>query len=189
MKQSGRVAFSCAFMTAALAMTSPSALAQSAGSPVNSNFAVQVTVDKGCSVTPPADFDFGPQNQTPWVAKRQSGSMRVTCTKGTPYDITFRGLNDGELGYQRYMTSASSSSRILYYIRKNDYFGSGSGGGIGLVLGDTSAPTDNRIVDVGTGVSQSHTLYLIIDQGSWTRAGNVPNGGRYSDRVTAQVTF
>jgi len=188
MKQSGRVAFSCAFMTAALAMASPSALAQSAGSPLTNNFAVQVTVDKGCSVTPPADFDFGPQNQTPWVGKRLSGSMSVTCTAGTLYDITFSGLNDGVFGYQRYMTSMSSSSRILYYIRKYGYFGSGSGG-IGVVLGDATAPTDNRIVDVGTGASQSHTLYLIIDQTSWTRAGNVPNGGRYSDRVTAQVSF
>ena len=173
MYKSGRVAFFRAFIITAMAAGSSSTLAQSSASPIKSDFTVQVSVEKGCSATPPADFDFGQQSQTPWAAKKQSNSMNVTCTKGTPYD-----------------------GRILYYIRKDSYFApTVDGVKVDNSIGDSTAPAGNRISDVGTGASKPHVLYVIIDQNSWTNIdrvtniSNPPSPGRYSDRVTVQVTF
>ena len=196
MYKSGRVAFFRAFIITAMAAGSSSTLAQSSASPIKSDFTVQVSVEKGCSATPPADFDFGQQSQTPWAAKKQSNSMNVTCTKGTPYDLTFSSANDGVFGIQRYMTSSTTTSKILYYIRKDSYFApTVDGVKVDNSIGDSTAPAGNRISDVGTGASKPHVLYVIIDQNSWTNIdrvtniSNPPSPGRYSDRVTVQVTF
>jgi len=185
-----RIAFSSVFVIAAMAGASSSALAQSSASPIKSDFTVQVNVEKGCSATPPADFDFGQQNQTPWSPKRQTKTMTVTCTMGTAFDLTFSSVNDGVRGIQRFMVSPSSSSRILYYIRKGDYFApTVNGVRVDNSIGDITAPVGNRISDVGDGSPRRYPLYLIIDQNSWTTVGNVPSPGMYSDRVTIQVTF
>ena len=185
-----RIAFSSAFVIVAMAVVSSSAFAQSSASPIKSDFTVQVKVEKGCSATPPADFDFGQQNQTPWTPKRLADTMTVTCTNGTAFDLTFSSLNDGIQGIQRFMVSPSTSSKILYYIRKDDYFAPTVGGvKVDNSIGDITAPVGNRISDVGDGSAKRYPLYLIIDQTSWLRSGNVPSPGRYSDSVTVQVTF
>ena len=190
MYKSGRVAFSCVFMIVAMVASISSALAQTSGSQIKSDVTVQVNVEKGCLATPPADFDFGQQNQTPWVAKRLTNSMTVTCTRGTPFDLTFSSVNDGVQGIQRFMVSPSSSSKILYYIRKDSYFApTVNDVRVNNSVGDVTAPVGNRISDVGDGAPKTFPLYLIIDQNSWIASGNVPSPGRYSDTVTVQVTF
>lgn len=176
---------------AAIGVTTHGALAakdQHAGS---GSFTVGLSVTKGCSVTSPGDFDFGVQNQTPWLRKTVMRPLTVTCTVGTDYDLTFRGLNDGDAGgMQRYMTSTSSDSRILYYIRKINFF---IPAGEDYSLGNETAPAANRYSATGTGVSQSINLYLVIDQNGWlgTAAHPVPppKSGYYSDTVAAQVSF
>jgi hypothetical protein len=115
----------------------------------------------------------------------------VTCTSGTDYDLTFRGLNDGDAGgVQHYMTSTSSDSRILYYIRKTAFF---APAGVDYSLGNETADATNRYSATGNGRAQSIPLFVIIDQNAWagtlSRPVPPPKAGYYSDTVAAQVSF
>lgn len=209
MKKLTKIALTGACSIAAMSVLTPCVFAQSTKDQnihSDSKFTLSLSVTKGCRMTLPTDFDFGVAPRV-WNSgsaldvppagswrNRISHTMTVTCTNGTVYDLTFKGSHDqADDSTRRFMSlvgetyvapgavnSTPDNRKILYYIRRDSFFGTG--------VGDQASPSDGHFPDgTGSGRSDNYTLYLIVDKNNW--ATYPPIAGRYEDQVTAEVRF
>lgn len=102
-----------------------------------------------------------------------SGSITVVCTLDTFYSI---GINNGQnaVGDQRRMTSINGENYIRYELFRD--------GAYQNAWGDTA--TSNVKVDIGSGNSQTHTIYARIPS-----AQAPVRSGSYSDQVIVTLSF
>ncbi|WP_165971117.1 Csu type fimbrial protein [Luteimonas terrae] len=146
-----------------------SAVAQS----TSTTFQVRMSVESVCAFTAPGatDVDFGDQPSTA-LGIDAEGALSVTCTLGTPYNVTLNaGQNSGAGGVaDRNMTNGTA---LLPYQLYRDP-------GRSEVWGNT-VPTDT-VTGTGTGAVQTIPVY-----------GRVPSAnfpaGSYLDVVTATVVY
>ena len=137
------------------------------------DFKVKITITETCKFTgtKASDVNFGSYDRS-IDANDASGSLFVTCTKGTPYKI---GLNSGRnaVGTQRKMKHLTLTDVIAY----NLYTDSNRT----TAWGDlATAP----LTGTGTGTEVTLPVYGRVPTGST----NV-SAGDYEDVVTATVSY
>lgn len=141
------------------------------------NLEVSATVAANCTITTEA-LDFG--SYDPIVTNKStplsgSGSVKVTCTNGSPVTITLGQGSNADSG----STDAAPARRMtngtafLSYALFSD-------SGLATVWGNTEG---TGVDDEGTGVEETLTVY-----GEVAANQNVPTGN-YADTVLATVTF
>lgn len=136
------------------------------------SFNAKITIVAACSITTPADLDFG---STGLITANidQTTTMNVTCTNTTPYNI---GLDKGANGASvsaRVMKHTSLAATVPYSLYSNSGRTNNWGNTIGT---DTLAGT-------GTGTSQTITVYgRVAPQAA-------PTPGSYTDAVNVTLTY
>ncbi|MBF5004655.1 Csu type fimbrial protein [Diaphorobacter caeni] len=137
------------------------------------DFKVKITITESCKFTgaKATDVDFGTTARSVDAADA-SGSLLVTCTKGTPFKI---GLNNGlnASGSQRNMKHSTTSDTIPYGLFTNT--------GRTTAWGDLST---TPFSGTGTAAEVSIPVYGRVPTG----ATNVP-AGAYEDTVTATISY
>lgn len=154
-------------ITAAL-LASPCAFAATA----TNTFGVSATVEAACDVTatPLAFGSFsafaGEQDATSTVS--------VTCSNSTAYDVGLdAGDGTGATVADRLMTHTDTTSTLSYALFSDP--------GRTTNWGDT-VDTDT-VADIGTGVTQAHTVYGRVSDPALAKVG------AFADTVTVTVTY
>jgi spore coat protein U-like protein len=154
-------------LTAAGAALPQAALAGTA----TTTLGVSLTINAGCNVSSsPVAF---PAQTVLASAVNQSGSISVTCTNTTPYNVGLdKGAGSGASVSNRLMTGPSSAT-VAYGL----YQDSGHATNWGNTVGTDTVP--------GTGNGNAQTLNVYGQIGSQT----TPQPGAYADTVNVTVTF
>ncbi|QPC85456.1 hypothetical protein GA830_00860 [Mesorhizobium sp. NBSH29] len=148
---------------------------------VNGNLEIKATVVSGCDFESgggDALLDFGllTHFEEAHRAVTAPGSgIRLICTSGQEYSVGLDGGLDPYL-IQRRMTSASSTSKIFYYLYQPDgtsYWGNDRG--------------SNTVDGVGTGEAVEYAVNGFIAPYQW-QDGPIASGN-YSDTVTISIYF
>lgn len=136
-------------------------------------FDVLLTIESTCVFRTPdaTDINFGAHPST-MTDLRQTGSLSIECTRGTPYEIA---LDSGENGAD--VTSRAMSNGAGELVPYQLY----QDATLSQVWGETPG-TDTREIEEGTGAIQEHTVYGVVP------SANFPEG-TYSDTVTATVIW
>lgn len=139
------------------------------------NLEVSATVAANCTITTEA-LSFG--SYDPIVANKStaltgSGSVKVTCTNGSPVTITLGQGSNADAGSTdaapaRRMTNGAAFLAYALFSAPEVVWGNTEGTGV---------------ADEGTGVEETLTVY-----GEVAANQNVPTGS-YADTVLATVTF
>jgi spore coat protein U-like protein len=132
---------------------------------------VSLTINAGCNVaSSPVGF---PAQTVLASAVNQSGSISVTCTNTTPYNVGLdKGAGSGASVSNRLMTGPSSAT-VAYGLYQDSGHGTNWGNTVGT---DTVS---------GTGTGNAQTLNVYGQIGSQT----TPQPGAYADTVNVTVTF
>tara|TARA_R110002126_G_scaffold74869_1_gene186555 strand:+ start:3418 stop:4452 length:1035 start_codon:yes stop_codon:yes gene_type:complete len=137
------------------------------------SFTVQATVIPSCKITAkPTDINFKEIANATNI--RGSTSIGVTCTNGAPYTIGLIPSNDDQEGKGDMTGTAPNSDVIPYQLQ------SATGKAWGNAL--TAESVGDGVANNGSGVNQSHTVYVIIPS-----ADVKPD--HYSDIVTINVNY
>lgn len=144
------------------------------------SFQVRIAVQGTCTVLTTTDIDFGTQVPNAGVHD-QTGTVRVQCTKDTPFTL---GLNGGS-------TTGNVSARAMVntpippatpvqipYTLSRDSYG-------GAIWGNDA--TANWYVGTGNGLGANFEIPLTVYARA-TLTGNEP-AGAYADTVTATLTY
>lgn len=139
------------------------------------NFNVLLTITKACNFTTAAsDVDFG-SNLSTATNIENAGTLRVTCTKGTPFTIGLgAGNGTGATTAARKMkaTTAGNTEEVPYALYRDS--------GRTLNWGDAASP--DTLSSSGLGTEQAITVY-----------GRVPSANfpadSYKDVIVATVTY
>lgn len=167
-----RAAFHAMAIIGGLAVATP-AFASTAG-PATLN--VNATVTAACTATTDP-VSFGNVDLTPGTAINGSGTLTVTCTKGTGWTATAdAGEGSGASFATRTMTADDASGNTLNYTL---YTASDRA----TVWGDGTGGTSGTITGTGTGVSDPETIYASI-----LSSQTAPAGG-YTDHVNVTITY
>ena len=151
---------SCAFAGAADASTT------------NSNLAVSMTITAGCTVTA-GSVSFGTQSSLQSNVD-QTGSLSVTCSNTTPYNVGFdSGANSASVTTRKMKGGASNTEFVSYSL----YTTSGRTTNWGNTVG-----TDT-VTGTGNGSAQTLTVYGRVP------AQTLGSPGAYADTVTVTVTY
>jgi len=145
---------------------------QASATTVTTSFNAKITIVAACTMTTPADLDFG---STGLITANidQTTTMNVTCTNTTPYNI---GLDKGTNGASvsaRLMKHTTLAATVPYSLYSNSGRTTNWGNTIGT---DTLAGT-------GTGSAQTITVYGRVAPQS------APTPGSYTDAVTVTLTY
>jgi spore coat protein U-like protein len=132
---------------------------------------VSLTINAGCNVSSsPVAF---PAQSVLASAVNQSGSISVTCTNTTPYNVGLdKGAGTGASVANRLMTGPSSAT-VAYGLYQDSSHATNWGNTVGT---DTQAGT-------GNGSAQTLTVYGRI------APQTTPQPGAYADTVNVTVTF
>jgi spore coat protein U-like protein len=133
--------------------------------------AVSLTINAGCNVSSsPVAF---PAQSVLASAVNQSGSVSVTCTNTTPYNVGLdKGAGTGASVSNRLMTGPSSAT-VAYGLYQDTAHTANWGNTVGT---DTLAGT-------GNGNAQTLTVYGRI------APQTTPAPGAYADTVNVTITF
>ena len=132
---------------------------------------VTMTITAGCTVSA-TTVAFGTQS-TLGAATPSSGTLGVTCTNTTPYNVGLdQGSGSGATVAVRKMTGPSSAT-INYGLYQNS--------ALTTVFGNTVGT--NTVAGTGIGTSQTITVYGQVP------AQASPAPGSYADVVNVTVTF
>lgn len=138
------------------------------------NLPISATVISACSIGTVVGVAFGNYDPTSATPNNATGTIPVTCTNGTTYNIGLgAGTFAGATVTTRRMTGVPPGTPLSYFL----YRDAGRTLNWGTTIGtDTVALT-------GTGVAQSTTVYGQIP------ALQAVTAGTYSDTVLITVTF
>ena len=153
-------------------LTAGAALPQAAlAGTATTTLGVSLTINAGCNVaSSPVGF---PAQTVLASAVNQSGSISVTCTNTTPYNVGLdKGAGSGATVSNRRMTGPSSAT-VGYGLYQDSGHATNWGNTVGT---DTIAGT-------GNGSAQTLTVYGQIG------AQATPQPGAYADTVNVTVTF
>src|ERR1700704_5075995 len=154
-------------LLAAGVLASGSALAGTA----TTTLGVSLTINAGCNVSS-TSVAF-PAQSVLASAVNQTGSVSVTCTNTTPYNVGLdKGGGSGASVSNRLMTGPSSAT-VAYGLYQDSGHGTNWGNTVGT---DTVSGT-------GNGNAQTLTVYGQIG------AQTTPAPGGYADTVNVTVTF
>src|SRR5262249_37946646 len=132
-------------------------------------FAGSATVPANCRVTA-TDIGFGSQGLLT-ANIDQTGTVSVTCTSGTTYNV---GLGDGQ-------QNAGPSGRAMALGANRVGYGLYRDGARSQVWGDTVGT--NTVGGTGNGAAQNITVYArVVPQVT-------PPAGTYSDVVVVTITY
>ena len=162
----GLIAASMLFLLAATALSQP-ALAGTA----TTTLGVSLTINAGCNVSSsPVAF---PAQAVLASAVNQTGSISVTCTNTTPYNVGLdKGAGSGASVTNRLMTGPASAT-VTYGLYQDSGHSTNWGNTVGT---DTVSGT-------GNGSAQTLTVYGQVG------AQTTPAPGGYADTVNVTVTF
>jgi spore coat protein U-like protein len=158
------------FAASTLVLLAATALSQPAlAGTATTTLGVSLTINAGCNVSSsPVAF---PAQAVLASAVNQSGSVSVTCTNTTPYNVGLdKGAGSGASVANRLMTGPASAT-VAYGLYQDSGHGTNWGNTVGT---DTVS---------GTGNAQTLTVYGQV--GSQT----TPAPGAYADTVNVTVTF
>ena len=144
-------------------------------------FEVRVEITATCAVTAGAgsNIDFGSVLSTAsGPSLEKSSTISVNCTKGTPYFIGLKPSNDNTAGLGLMTALASGNTDTVPYQLRS------TAGASGTIWGNTAttAAVGNGVGGVGTGASQSHTVYATLAGANYT-------ADTYKDTVTVTVNY
>lgn len=131
------------------------------------NFTVSATVQPTCTVTT-TDVDFGSEGVLD-AAVNASGSVRVTCSSGAPWEIDLT-VPGGETATTRTMSKGAET--VTYGLYKDT--------GRTQPWGDTGTQS---MTGTGTGALQNIPVYGRVPPQP------TPSAGNYSDTVVVTVTY
>lgn len=158
-------ALSCATTLATASLSHP-ALALTATGTLDAT----ITIARSCVVGTSAPVNFGTQGALDSDIDEE-GSIEVTCTTGTKYDIAL-GAGGGTSVDARRMSSPAGDS-IAYQLYRNNARTD--------VWGETAGT--NTFAGTGSGSAQQIPVYGRVANQA------VPDAGVYSDTVTFTVTY
>ena len=164
-----------------------------AGTAAGTGFPLQLKINFGCSVTSPADFDYGTVAEadfkTAFPTKGKIVNLRgsldnpmsVTCNGSATYFLELSGQHDQALGFnvQKYMwgtKGGGANNKIKYR-----FVVGGSGNGVGDIKGVSAY--SRTLAAAGT---DPFTLTTLIDS-AWDT--NLPIPDTYRDHVTIKVEW
>jgi spore coat protein U-like protein len=158
-------------LTALLATASAGALAETA----TTTFNVLLTITKACSFsTAASDVNFGPRASSA-AAVDADGTLRVTCTKGTPYTVGLSaGAGSGATVSTRKMksTGGTNPDEVPYNLYRDT----------NRTLNWGNTPGTDTLGASGTGAEQSIQVNGRLPSANFT-------ADSYSDLITATVTY
>lgn len=138
----------------------------------NSTLGVTMTINAGCTVAA-GTVPFGSQS-TLQSNIDQTGTVTVTCTNTTPYNIAFdNGANGASVTTRKMKGGASNAEFISYSLFTNSARTSNWGSTVGT---DTVGGT-------GNGTAQAVTVYGRVEPQT------MGSPGTYSDTVNVTVTY
>ncbi len=132
----------------------------------SAQFNIKITIKETCNISSDtSDVDFGNVNRSSSDVSAQ-GNLTVTCTSGTPYNITLKS--------NRVMSNTTTSGLSIPYTLYQDSTQS--------VI--WSADTSSAYTNTGTGATQQISVWgKVLSQNT-----NIP-AGSYADTVTAVVNY
>ena len=166
------------------------------GSPLKGDFRVSLTVEKGCAVSfSDTDLVFKSRPLVKSGYSKDEGTsykttdLKITCTKGTSYAVKLQSTNKMFAAARVMLKDGVPAEKGVRYTIK-----------VGSPLASLENPSlgADDIPDlggIGDGKEKSTKLYMVIFETYWERLfppdsfGSYPQGGEYSDRVTAFVSF
>jgi spore coat protein U-like protein len=172
-KRNAHLARRLGFAACALSLVAAGAAALSplqAGT-ATTTLGVSLTINAGCNVSS-SSVAF-PTQTVLASGVSQSGSVSVTCTNTTPYNVGLdAGAGSGASVSNRLMTGPSSAT-VAYGLYQDS--------GHAAVFGNTVGT--NTVTGTGNGNAQSVTVYGYI------APQTTPAPGAYADTVNVTVTF
>ena len=164
--------FKFIFITLASVLFIPSAYA-ALDTVITSNFQVQITITKTCSISSGTPITFGSVVANTVPAKATT-SLNVTCSKGTPYTIGLQPSNSSTTGAGNMSGTGSNGDKIAYQLYSD------SNGA--TIWGNTASGTPNIVSGTGQGSSQPVAVYAGVANTNFT-----PD--TYTDTVTVTFTY
>ena len=141
-------------------------------------FTVQTRVVPSCVINATSDINLGSHsaNQTN-ILGSNSNAINTTCTNAAPYYIGLSPSNGNINGTGVMSSMSSNTDEISYQLRSET-------GVTGEIWGNTATSTavGNGVANTGTGVSQSHTVYVTVPSTD-------VKPDTYSDTVTIHVNY
>ena len=158
---------------AGLLLAGPGSLASGSAfaGTATTTLSVSLTINAGCNVSSsPVAF---PAQTVLASAVSQSGSISVTCTNTTPYNVGLdKGAGSGASVTNRLMTGPSSAT-VAYGLYQDSGHATNWGNTIGT----------DTVTGTGNGNAQTLNVYGHI------AAQTTPQPGAYADTVNVTVTF
>jgi len=160
----------------AVALSTGQALAAS----TSATFQVKLTVTAACSVTAGATSDISLGSVASTATNvAGSNSIKVTCTKSTPYSIGLRPSNGNSAGAGVMLraggTAGVAADEVAYNLYSNLAHTAVWGN-------DVTAGTGNVVLGTGSGAEASHTVYAVAPSANSA-------AGTYADTVTVTINY
>jgi spore coat protein U-like protein len=154
------------------------AAAPAAATTANGSFKVKITITAACTVTAgtASDIDLNTHAATDTNVSG-SNTIRVNCSKTTPYNIGLAPSNASTAGAGEMAGTGANPDKVPYQLRQ-------ASGMAGAVWGNTAtaSTTGNGVAGTGSGSDQTYTVYATVANTNYT-----PDS--YADTVTVNVYF
>ncbi|WP_431113056.1 Csu type fimbrial protein [Variovorax paradoxus] len=156
----------------------PFACQQAIADTVTGTFQVKIAIRASCTVSAGAssDIDFG-ANLASATNLQAQNSIKVNCSKGTPYYVGLSPSNGSIAGAGVMTETGGGVDTVAYQLR--------SGAGIaGAIWGNTATAVSvgNGVGGAGSGADQTIPVYATV-----ASANSRP--GSYADTVTVSVHY
>lgn len=164
-----------AAIVAAVTLLSGQAFADTA----TDTFKVKITILKTCTVNAGAasDIDLGSVISSA-TNTSASNTIKVTCSKTTPYNIGLRPSNNDTAGagVMAPTVAAASTDTVPYQLR--------SVSATGAIWGNTATASNvgNGVAGIGTGQPVSHTVFAVAPSANFTPTS-------YNDTVQVTINY
>lgn len=163
---------------AVMTLCIPFACQQAVADTVTGTFQVKITIRASCTVTAGAasDIDFG-ANLASATNLQAQNSIKVNCSKGTPYYVGLSPSNGNTAGAGVMTETSGGTDTVAYQLRS-------TAGMAGTVWGNTATASSagNGVGGAGSGADQSIPVYATV-----ASANSRPGG--YADTVTISVHY
>lgn len=143
----------------------------------NASFQVKMTVTKSCSVVAGSASDISLGSVTADSGSHSaSNSIKVTCSKTTPYFVGLAPSNASTTGAGVMSGTGSNTDQVPYQLYSN--------AGYSTVWGNTATTTavGNGVSGTGNGSAQTISVYATAPSANFT-----PDS--YADTVTVNVNY
>lgn len=140
-------------------------------SPPTSTFNVTITIEDSCLTATSTNISFGTRGVIT-SAIQQTGTLSITCTKGTLYSIALTPSNGNLLGNGEMAGTGGNTDTVQYNLSQD--------AANSIPWGATNG--SNELTGTGTGSVDTKTVYANI-----SNTGYTPD--TYTDTVTITVTY